>query len=159
VEIRDLTRAEAAEIGSWRYPGRYATYDVDDPSILEQDHWAVVEHGVLVGYCCFGPPARVPGAQAEPGTLDVGYGCAPNRMGHGHGTQFVRAILEFACKRYDAQRLRLFILEWNVRSRTVASRLGFSLETVLQSDEGAFVVMVRNRHDPPHQPRRSTPGS
>jgi hypothetical protein len=31
-------------------------------------------HCRLIGYCCFGAPARVGGAEEEPGTLDVGYG-------------------------------------------------------------------------------------
>jgi ribosomal-protein-alanine N-acetyltransferase len=154
VEVRALTSAEAATIASWRYPVRYSTYDVDDRSILARDHWAVFEAGELVGYCCFGAPARVAGAQAQSGTLDVGYGLAPDRMGRGHGNRFVAAILEFSLARYRTQRFRLYILEWHERSRRVAARLGFTVEAVLQSDEGPFVVMIRNEHGadpPPHQ--------
>jgi RimJ/RimL family protein N-acetyltransferase len=80
----------------------------------------------------------------ERGTLDVGYGMQPGRMGRGLGSRFVGAILEFAREQYDAERFRLYILEWNDRSRKVAARLGFEVESVLESDEGPFVVMVRD---------------
>jgi RimJ/RimL family protein N-acetyltransferase len=57
----------------------------------------------------------------------------------------VGAILEFALERYDPDRLRLYILEWNERSRKVAASDGFVVESVLASDEGPFLVMVRRR--------------
>ena len=81
MQVTPLSRVDAARIASWRYPGRYSTYDINDPSSLAQDHFGVFEDDELVGYCCFGAPARVGGAEAEDGTLDVGYGLAPNRMG------------------------------------------------------------------------------
>jgi RimJ/RimL family protein N-acetyltransferase len=70
------------------------------------------------------------------------HGAEPH--GTGQGSRFVAAILEFARERHDTQRFRLYILEWNERSRAVAARLGFAVESVLASDEGPFVVMVRN---------------
>ena len=144
MEVRALTSADAATIASWRYPKRYSTYDVDDPSTLATDHWAVTEAEDLIGYCCFGAPARVAGAEGEPGALDVGYGLAPDRMGRGRGHRFVGAVLEFALERYDPERIRLYVLEWNERSRKVAASHGFAVESVLPGDEGAFLVMVRD---------------
>jgi [ribosomal protein S18]-alanine N-acetyltransferase len=117
VSVRELTPRDRAAIASWRYPGRYSTYDVDDPSVLASDTWAVTEADELIGYCCFGAPARVPGAREESGTLDVGYGLAPDLMGHGRGRRFVGSILEFALEQFNPERLRLYILEWNVLSR------------------------------------------
>ena len=143
MEIRALTDEDAAAIVSWRYPGRYATYDFGDRSDVTSDHWAVTEAGELIGYCCFGAPARVPGAEEEPGTLDAGYGLEPGRMGQGLGPRFVGRILEFAAERYGPDRLRLYILDWNERSRKVATSQGFSVESELDSDEGRFLVMVR----------------
>jgi [ribosomal protein S18]-alanine N-acetyltransferase len=143
VEVRALTRAEAASIAAWRYPGRYSTYDFDDPTVLSSDHWAVTEAGELIGYCCFGAPARVPGAELEPGTLDVGYGVAPDRLGGGQGHRFVAAILDFALERYDPKRFRLYVLEWNERSRRTAARHRFATESRLENEEGTFLVMVR----------------
>jgi [ribosomal protein S18]-alanine N-acetyltransferase len=147
VEVRALTRADAAAIAAWRYPGRYSTYDFDDPSVLEGDHWAVTEAGELLGYCCFGAPARVSGAEQEPGTLDVGYSLAPDRMGGGHGHRFVAAILAFARLHHDPERCRLYILEWNERSRRTAARHGFVTESRLENEAGTFLVMVRSAQD------------
>lgn len=77
MRIRALNGADAAAIAGWRYAGEYSTYDVADPSDLATDHWAVTEGGELVGYCCFGAPARVAGAEPAVGTLDIGYGIPP----------------------------------------------------------------------------------
>lgn len=148
MEVRALTRTDAAAIASWRYPGRYSTYDFDEPPALASEHhWAVTEAEELIGYCCFGAPARVGGAGGEPGTLDVGYGLAPGRMGSGLGHRFVGAILEFALERFDPERLRLYVLDWNERSKKVAVRHGFAVESVLPSGEGPFLVMVRRARD------------
>jgi [ribosomal protein S18]-alanine N-acetyltransferase len=144
VEVRALRPAESTQIAAWRYPGPFSTYDVDDPSCLATDHFAVVEAGALLGYCCFGAPARVDGAEARPGTVDVGYGMAPDRMGRGFGHRFVAAVLDFALERYDPARFRLFVLEWNTRSSTVAERHGFAVASALDNREGRFLVMVRD---------------
>jgi ribosomal-protein-alanine N-acetyltransferase len=143
MEIRDLTTAEADTIGSWRYPGPYSTYNFDEPLAPRGGHHAVTEADELIGYCCFGVPARVAGAEEQPGTLDIGYGLAPDRMGRGLGPRFVAAILDFALERYDPERLRLYILQWNERSRKVAAGHGFAVHSVLPSAEGPFLVMVR----------------
>lgn len=144
MKVTPLTSVDAARVASWRYPGRYSTYDSKDLSSLAQDHFGVAEHDELVGYCCFGASARVDGANAEHGTLDVGYGLAPNRMGRGLGNRFVAAVLEFARQKYAPERFRLYILDWNTRSRTVASRLGFTESSVLRTGEETFVVVVRD---------------
>jgi hypothetical protein len=97
MEVRALTGADRRAILAWRYPGRYSTYDFDDPSALDSDSWGVAEDGELVGYCCIGAPGR----------------------------------------------LRLFVLDWNERSRKVAEGHGFAVESTLESDEGRFLVMAR----------------
>jgi [ribosomal protein S18]-alanine N-acetyltransferase len=143
VKVRSLTSTDAATIAAWRYPDEYSTYDVVDPSTLASDHWAVTEGEELVGYSCFGAPARVAGAEQEAGVLDVGYGLAPDLVGRGFGRRFVAAILRFALERYEPQRFRLYILEWNERSQKLAASHGFAAESILQDDERRFLVMVR----------------
>jgi RimJ/RimL family protein N-acetyltransferase len=110
---------------------------------LANDHWAVTDAGALIGYCCFGAPARVGGAVELPGALDVGYGLAPDRMGRGMGDCSVTAVLEFAREYYAPEQFRAYILEWNERSRKVAERQGFAVEAVLETDEGPSWVMAR----------------
>jgi [ribosomal protein S18]-alanine N-acetyltransferase len=141
MEVQPLTPSDTDAIAAWRYPGRYSTYDVDEP--FTSGCWAVRHEGELVGYCCFGSEARVPGVEEEPGTLDVGYGLRPDLMGRRLGRSFVAAILDFASRRFGSLRLRLLILDWNERSRKVAEALGFEEVGVVRSAEGAFRVMTR----------------
>jgi [ribosomal protein S18]-alanine N-acetyltransferase len=143
LEVRPLRAAEAATIAAWRYPGRYSTYDVDDSSVLERDVWAVREEGALVGYCCFGAPARVDGAAEEAGVVDVGYGMAPDRVGGGLGHRFVEAILAFATESYSPERLRMYVLDWNERSQRVAAGHGFEVASELTNRDGRFLVLER----------------
>jgi ribosomal-protein-alanine N-acetyltransferase len=143
VEIRMLTEADSGAIATWRYPGRYATYDPNEPVTPERGSWAVEHEGELVGYCSFGHAARVPGVAEEEGVLDVGYGMRPDLMGRGLGREFVGAILDHAARAFSPPRFRLLILDWNERSRRVAAALGFRKEDVVQSLEGDFLVMTR----------------
>ena len=156
MKIRTLTETDAEAVATWRYPGRYQTYDVGEVVSSEAGFWAVEHEATLVGYCCFGHEARVPGAIEEPVILDIGYGMRPDLMGQGLGREFVGAILDFAVRRFSPRRLRLLILDWNDRSRKVADALGFQSEGVLRSTEGDFHVMTRatpERHPAPTSPR------
>jgi ribosomal-protein-alanine N-acetyltransferase len=125
VKVRDLSDVDVADITTWRYEGRYSTYDVTGGVSPGLGYFAVDHGGRLVGYCCFGAEARVPGVREEPGTLDVGYGMRPELMGRGLGRAFVGAILSFGADRFRPRRLRMLILRWNARSRRTAERHGF----------------------------------
>ncbi len=144
MEVRPLTHADAEVIATWSYPGRESTYDVGTIVTAEQGIWAVEDSAELVGYCCFGVEARVPGVDPEQGTLDVGYGMRPDLVGKGSGRVFVGAILAFAENEFSPRRLRLLILTWNERSRKVAEALGFQEEAIVPSTEGEFRVVVRS---------------
>jgi RimJ/RimL family protein N-acetyltransferase len=143
VQTRAPTRADAEAIAAWRYPGRYATYDVAEAVDAARGFMAVEDGGELVGFCCFGAEARVPGVVAVEGTADVGYGLRPDLMGGGHGRAFVGAILEHAEQKFPGSRLRLVVLSWNERSRRVAEALGFEVERTVSSREGEYLVMTR----------------
>lgn len=144
MEIRPLTAAHAEDIATWRYPGPYSTYDVGEIRMPVQGVWAVEDQGDLVGYCCIGPGARVPGVDEEEGILDVGYGMRPDLMGQGRGRSFVGAILGWAVGEFAPPRLRLLVLTWNERSRKVAEALGFECGGTVPSAEGDFYVMTRS---------------
>lgn len=144
MEIQALTKANAEAIATWRYPGRYSTYDVGQTVTPSRGYWAVTHETELVGYCCFGPEARVPEIDEEEGTLDVGYGMRPDLVGQGLGDAFVAEILDFGVREFSPQRLRLLILSWNERSRMVAEALGFEEESMVSSAERDF-PMTRAR--------------
>lgn len=141
MEIRPLTDADGRSIATWRYPDRYSTYDVGEVVTAADGFWAVEHDTELIGYCCFGGEARVPGVDEEAGTLDVGYGLRPDMVGQGHGPAFVDAILQFGVDEFAPERLRLLILSWNERSRKVAERLGFTQVGDVESAEGRFLIM------------------
>lgn len=143
MQVRSLTKDDADAIATWRYPGRYSTYDVGEIVTSARGFWAVADEAELVGYCCFGAEARVPGVDEEEGTLDVGYGMRPDLVGKGWGRSFVTAILDFAVTEFAPEQLRLLILGWNRRSHKVAMTLGFKDIGVVQSVEGDFLVMMR----------------
>jgi [ribosomal protein S18]-alanine N-acetyltransferase len=144
MEVQPLTDADTQAIGLWRYAGRYATYDVGEVVTAERGFWAVHDEDGLLGYCCFGHEARVPGVVEEPGILDVGYGMRPDLMGQGLGRGFISSILEFASREFSPRRFRLLILEWNARSRAAARSAGFEEAGTVQSTEGRFVLMIRH---------------
>jgi [ribosomal protein S18]-alanine N-acetyltransferase len=143
VHVRPLTPPDADAIATWRYPGRYSTYDVREVVTPDRGVWAVEHDDELVGYCCFGPEARVPGVAEQGGTLDVGYAMRPDLVGRGLGRGFVEAILSFASAEFSPQRLRVLILRWNERSRKVAEACGFERRAIVPSGEGDFLVMIR----------------
>jgi RimJ/RimL family protein N-acetyltransferase len=142
MKVRELTDADARDIRAWRYDGKYATYDVTGGVSPGLGYFAVERGGRLVGYCCFGAEARIPGVEQEPGVLDVGYGMRPELMGRGLGRSFVAAILAFGVSSFEPQRLRMLILRWNERSRRTAERHGFEVV----GRHGDFDVLARDPH-------------
>jgi ribosomal-protein-alanine N-acetyltransferase len=144
VEVRPLSPDDADAIAGWRYPGPYATYDEVGVPSAARGIWAVYRDEEIVGSCCFGDAARVPGVEEEPGIVDVGWGMRPDLMGQGFGREFVGSILEFARAEFSPERFRVVILEWNGRSRAAARWLGFQQDGTIESSEGTFVVMTRD---------------
>jgi ribosomal-protein-alanine N-acetyltransferase len=144
MEVRPLTEAQGRGIATWRYPDQYSTYNMGEVVTAADGYWAIVGEGEkLVGYCCFGQEARVPGVDEEHGTLDIGYGMRPDCVGKGLGRVFVTAIVEFAIDEFSPQQLRLLILSWNQRSRKVAEALGFQKRGMVRGGERDFLVMIR----------------
>jgi RimJ/RimL family protein N-acetyltransferase len=134
--FRPMTEAFAREIVAWRYPGQYDIYNVDDAD-AEEDvqvlldpryayHAVCDADGILVGFCCYGLDAQVPGGDySEPAALDVGLGLRPDLAGQGRGQGFLEAILAYARAQYDTTRFRATIATANARSRRVFAKAGF----------------------------------
>jgi ribosomal-protein-alanine N-acetyltransferase len=143
--FRELTRADADAIAGWRYPEPYSLYDGGDPErLLQYAYFAGLdEEGGLIGFCCFGEDARVPGLDEEPAVLDVGAGLRPELTGIGLGGPFLREACRFGGELYSPLRFRVTIAGFNRRAQMVAHALGFERERTLQSGENEFVVMTR----------------
>lgn len=157
-----ITEAQAREIVAWRYPGQYAVYNTDEADI-EADvqvlldpryaYYAVTDGaGFLVGFCCYGIDAQVPGGDyGDADALDVGLGLRPDLAGQGRGVSFLEAILDFARRHLDATHFRATIAVFNLRSRRVFEKAGF-VEAQQFASAGArplqFVVMVKREAAP-----------
>lgn len=145
--FRRITGEDAGKIAGWRYDGPYSLYDINDSAHLlrpEYEYYAAVaEEGGLVGYCCFGADARVPGLVEEAGVLDVGAGLRPDLTGIGLGGPFLREVCRLGAEVHDPARLRVTIAAFNRRAQLVAAALGFERTGSLENPQGEYVVMSR----------------
>jgi RimJ/RimL family protein N-acetyltransferase len=155
--LQKLNEAEAREIASWRYEEPYSFYNLDD-SIVEEyvaylldprfAYHAVYEGDLLVGFCCFGQDAQVPGGDYSlPDTLDIGVGMRPELTGQGRGSAFLATILDYARRYYDASQFRATIATFNQRSQRLFAQAGFQpvqrfVSILIPTTE--FVVMVKH---------------
>lgn len=137
-----MTAGEAQLIATWRYGGDWSVYNLDSAQTLLDDlscYQAVLADEGLVGFCCSGIAARVPGIADEPGTLDVGMGMDPALVGQGHGAAFGLTVLDHLTAQHPNQTIRVVIQSWNARSLRLAHRLGFS-------ETGALVALQHDQH-------------
>ena len=153
LSFRPLTEEDARAILAWRYEEPYSIYDPDPdgiPGMLDPEnayHAVTAESGELIGFCCFGPDARVPGGdyQNADDTLDVGAGLRPDLTGKGAGLSFFNAILEFAEGAFAPSMFRLTVAAFNQRAIRVHERAGFQpLRTFVgKSTEREFLLLTK----------------
>ena len=91
-QFRPVSRSDVAEIVTWRYEPPYDVYDIDLPAdealvyLSGPDircHGILDDEGSLVGYCTFGPDARVPGGDYSKPAVDLGAAIRPDLTGVG----------------------------------------------------------------------------
>lgn len=107
LQVRPMTVDEAERVATWRYSGDWSVYDLASAQPLNEDpnsYYAVVAGQKLVGFCCIGEAARVPGMPETPGTLDVGMGMDPTLVGRGHGAAFGRTVLSYLAENTPTER-------------------------------------------------------
>jgi ribosomal-protein-alanine N-acetyltransferase len=136
IVIRKIDRADLPRLGAWRYPEPYAMYTVSADGFagfLDPDlryHLALDGEGVIVGYCCFGRDARVPGGRYPgdlPAVVDIGLGLEPALTGAGLGAVFLSAILSFAADTFAVVRFRATVAQFNQRSIRTFTKRGFEV--------------------------------
>jgi [ribosomal protein S18]-alanine N-acetyltransferase len=150
LRVEPLTPEDASVIIAWRYRPPYDTYDVDvgTAHLLDPRHRY---HGIwdgdeLLGYCCFGVDATMPGGSYDDEQLEIGWGMHPDRMGQGRGSEFVGAIVEHAERHYAPSAMGVTIAQFNERSQRAARSAGFEQETgrFVAPDGMAFVQLRRS---------------
>ena len=131
---RPLTAEEAGAIAAWSYDPPFDLYDLssgDAVALLTArdtdglGYYLVAVGGEVAGFVCFGPEGRVVGQEAEPGTVDVGAGLAPDRVSQGLATALMPEVVRFATERFGADRLRAAVAAFNERSVRLCTSAGF----------------------------------
>ena len=116
-------------------------YDSLEAPRPDEGYWAVRDaEGELVGFCCFGEAARVPGLPEAPGRLDVALGLRPDLVGQGLGPRFVRTVVEHAETVAEGRRLRCVVPTWNEAGRRAAETAGFAVAGAHEIPGGAAVA-------------------
>lgn len=133
--IHPMTITAARDMATWRYAPPYDIYSManDAEATVEffldpVNRYAVVRdrENQLIGYCCFGADARVPGGDySDERALDIGVGMRPSLTGQGRGGAFVAAVIDFAVARHAPARLRATIAHFNRRSQHAFESCGF----------------------------------
>jgi len=166
--FRPLDAPVARTILAWRYEGAYAVYNPQPPdlavavAILTDPANAYFaahdEAGALIGFCCFGADAQVPGGDyTDTAPLDVGLGLRPDLTGGGRGLPFLLAVLALGRERFAPPRFRLTVAAFNERAQKVYARAGFS--TLARFRRGAeagapeFLIMIEGSQQRAQSPR------
>lgn len=135
-QISPLTEENARQIIHWRYQPPYDLYDPSENDLVGflnpeyRYHQVLNDDMNLVGYCCFGLDARVPGGDydiGEPAVLDVGFGMHPDLVGQGRGAGFLMAILNYGQEHFAPERFRATIASFNQRSLKTFQGQGFQI--------------------------------
>jgi ribosomal-protein-alanine N-acetyltransferase len=153
VTFHPMDEASAREICTWCYEPPYDFYNPNSATeacvrhLLDPSgtYYAITDgDGTLVGYCCFGADAQVPGGTYDEPALDIGLGMRPALTGQGHGDNFFAAIVDFALLALAPRRLRVTVAAFNRRAMRVYERAGFRpVESFGRSGDGAeFVIMT-----------------
>ena len=81
--------------------------------------WLIVEDGEIVGLC------SITKAFPTPGTVEIGYGLAPNRRGRGHAAAAIAELLAWARSEPDIAAVTADTAVDNLPSQRVLERNGF----------------------------------
>lgn len=143
--LRQLTIEDGLDLAASPQPGAWQVYDAMQPFPPDEGYRAVVDGaGSLLGYCCLGEAARVPGAAGTPVVLDVAIGIRPQLSGKGWGAALGRAAIEYARTVAADRRLRTTVPEWNTVGLRVAEQSGFTPVTTVTHDRKRYVVLEQS---------------
>jgi [ribosomal protein S18]-alanine N-acetyltransferase len=81
-----MTVDEAEQVATWRYSGAWSIYNLESAQSLIDDlpsHYSIVFGENLIGFCCIGEEARVPGIRNSQQPLILGWEWIRCRSGAG----------------------------------------------------------------------------
>jgi [ribosomal protein S18]-alanine N-acetyltransferase len=139
---------------TWAYEAPYDIYNIaaDDLTAevefltdADNHYFGIWQGGVLVGFCCFGAEARVPGGTYADEALDIGMGMRPDLTGQGQSTTYVQAVLDFVQHTFTPTAVRATVAAFNERAQRACKKAGMQvIETFVHPKNGKrFVVLQR----------------
>ncbi|MBE2238221.1 MAG: GNAT family N-acetyltransferase [Caldilineaceae bacterium] len=145
VSFAPITEDEARTVLCWRYPimGLSAEPDADElardvAALLRPDYHYYAAHdetGRLVGFCCFGEDAQVPGGDYSLPALDIGLGLNPDLTGRGLSHSFLEKILTLGDQLFHPEFYRATVAAINARSLRLFEGSGFLFMQTFLSGE------------------------
>lgn len=100
----------------------------------------------LIGHCCFGEDAQVPGGDYQLEACDVGIGLDPTLIGKGMGKAFFQAIINFGILSTNSSVYRVTVAAFNSRAIHLYESAGFVKvsDFVNKIKNTKFIIMVRS---------------
>ncbi|MDZ7672143.1 MAG: GNAT family protein [Halanaerobiales bacterium] len=150
-------REVAEEIANWKYKKPYNIYNINGDEntikeIIEKDYYSYSYGDIIIGYFCYGKPARVPNDNndiyEDENYLDIGIGMNPKLCDKGKGLKFFKKAVETAYELYEKKKYRLTVAKFNERAIKVYKKYGFKEEKEFvkntNSSNTTFITMLYN---------------
>ena len=144
-QVRQLTIEDGMALASWSSPGAWHIEDALAAPEPDEGYWAVADaNDTLLGFCCVGAAARVPGAPADDRVLDVAIGIRPQFAGRGWSGEFGRAAVAYAGSVALDRKLRTTVPEWNEPGHRAAVQSGFLPVGTAVHDQQHYVILEQS---------------
>jgi RimJ/RimL family protein N-acetyltransferase len=130
---------------TWKYERPYEVYnyasenfDKDLAHTLDPKNniHSMYRDDELIGYCIFGLDAQVPGGDYSEEAIDIGMMIKPELTGQGNGSKYAGAVIQNGVSKYRPKKLRVTILESNLRAIKVWEKNGFQRILSFKSEKG-----------------------
>lgn len=132
--LRVTSEDDARQIVTWGYP---ALADASRLLDRERAYYTVTNPaGEVVGCCCFGPEARMPGGDYSGPGLDLAAWLRPDLTGFGRGAHFVVTILTFARGLFGRLVFRATVGAAEKRTLRACGRAGFLRLAAFTAEDG-----------------------
>jgi len=143
--VRQLTIEDGLALAGWSSPGAWRIEDALEAPEPDEGYWAVVDDSdALLGFCCVGAAARVPGSPQDDRVVDVAIGIAPHLAGRGWSGELGRAAVGYAASVALDRRLRTTVPEWNQAGQHAARQAGFDWIRTRQYDQQRYEIFEQS---------------
>lgn len=148
-----VNAAEAEKLTRWHYQPPYQRYNTTSDETLigsfvdpENAYYSIQGNGELVGFCCFGKEAQVPGGDYTKDSLDIGLGVRPDLTGQGRGQMYIADVLNFARSNFNPTLFRITVAAFNERALKAWKKAGFQQVNSFQAlgNKELFIILVRH---------------